>query len=131
MTSDQTFDGTSNPQQHADFSVLRAVENRRWYVRAGSTGLSQIIDAAGRVRENLPSGVAGTIGGAVALRTETSLYVRWGDWFVGACAAAVILALAIPAAAAAGLKRRPGTATEDATGPGGRPGRTNPSETGP
>lgn len=108
MTSDQTFDGTPNPQQHADYAVLRAVETRRYFVRAGATGLSEVIDAAGRVREKLPSGVAGTLNGAVRLREDVTPFVRWGDWFVGLCA------LGVAGTAAATLSRRTRPAAEPA-----------------
>ncbi|MBC8135195.1 MAG: apolipoprotein N-acyltransferase [Fibrella sp.] len=84
-TSDQTFDETPNPQQHADLCVLRAVETRRYFVRAGSTGLSQIIDASGRVRRNIPSLKAGTIVDTIVLRQDQTFFVRFGDWFVAVC----------------------------------------------
>lgn len=85
-TSDQTFDGTPNPQQHADLCVLRAVETRRYFVRAGATGLSQIIDSSGRVRRNIPSLKAGTIIDSFVIDRDETLFVRFGDWFVGLCA---------------------------------------------
>jgi apolipoprotein N-acyltransferase len=89
MTSDQTFDGTPNPQQHADLAVLRAVETRRYFVRAGATGLSEIIDPKGSVVKRLPSGVTGTFAGEVRLRSDRTFFVRHGDWFVGLCALGV------------------------------------------
>lgn len=85
-TSDQTFDGTPNPQQHADLCVLRAVETRRWFVRSGATGLTEIIDATGSVRRKLPTGKAGTIVETVVLRTGETFFVRFGDWFAYGCA---------------------------------------------
>ncbi len=124
MTSDQTFDGTSNPQQHADLAVLRAVENRRWFVRAGSTGLSEMLAPTGEVRAGLPSGVKGVIGGDVTLRSEKTLFVRWGDWFVGGCAALTALATL---AAIRSSRRRPADATE----PAAPSEQTTPSATAP
>ena len=86
-TSDETFDETPNPQQHADFAVLRAVETRRSFIRAGATGLSEIVDAGGRVRRKIPSLKAGTLIDTVALRQGETFFVRFGDWFVGLCEA--------------------------------------------
>jgi apolipoprotein N-acyltransferase len=40
--------------QHFAASVLRAVENGIWYVRAGNTGYTALIDPYGRIRESIP-----------------------------------------------------------------------------
>jgi len=61
--------------------VLRAVETRRWFVRAGATGLTEVIDATGAVRRKLPTGKAGTVVETVVLRTGETFFVRYGDWF--------------------------------------------------
>lgn len=91
LTSDQTFGTTAGPYQHADLCVLRAVETRRYLVRAASTGVSQIVDPWGRVRSSLPIGVRGALVGDVRLRTDRTPYVRWGDWFLGLCAVFVVV----------------------------------------
>jgi len=91
LTSDQTFGTTAGPYQHADLCVLRAVETRRYLVRAASTGVSEIVDPWGRIRSSLPIGVRGALVGDVRLRTDRTPYVRWGDWFPGVCAAFVVL----------------------------------------
>ena len=91
-TSDETFDDTPNPQQHADLAVLRAVETRRYFIRAGATGCSEVIDPFGHVLRKIPSQKAGTITEAIALRTGETFFVRFGDWFV-ACAGLLLLIL--------------------------------------
>ena len=98
LTSDQTFGTTAGPYQHADLCVLRAVETRRWLVRAASTGVSQIVDPWGGIRDSLPIGARGALVGDVRSRTDRTLYVRGGDWFLGLCAAGVVL-LAVTASA--------------------------------
>jgi apolipoprotein N-acyltransferase len=55
LTSDQTFDGTIEQQQHLDVAIVRAVENRRFIVQAAGTGISAVIDPFGRVMAALPS----------------------------------------------------------------------------
>ncbi len=105
-TSDETFDGTPNPEQHADLCVLRAVETRRYFVRAGATGYSEIIDAGGNVSRRVPAGKPGTISDRVVLRTGETLFVRFGDWFVGVCAALTACAGMWVAARTRPLSRR-------------------------
>ena len=61
MTNDSWFGGTAAAEQHRDFAVLRAVETRRFVVRAASTGVSCIITPSGRVIDELGLGERGVI----------------------------------------------------------------------
>jgi apolipoprotein N-acyltransferase len=108
LTSDQTFGTTAGPQQHADLAALRAVETRRYVVRAASTGVSQIIDPWGRVTRSLGLNRRGALVGPVVLRDDRTLYVRGGDWFLAACAAglAVLIGLVRRGRAASGPSER-------------------------
>ena len=49
ISNDAWFGKTSAPYQHFAMSVLRAVENRRYLIRATNTGISGFIDPWGRV----------------------------------------------------------------------------------
>ncbi len=94
--------------QHAAHSVLRAVETRRPVIRAGNSGWSGWIDECGAIRAVLTKnhetgdvstspGEKGDDPGTVYFRGSATvpvtrdsrfigvqtLYVRWGDWFVG------------------------------------------------
>jgi apolipoprotein N-acyltransferase len=109
LTSDQTFGATAGPYQHADLSVLRAVETRRYLVRAAATGISEVIDPWGRVRTSLGINARGALTDAIRPRRDRSGYVRGGDWFVGACGA--FAAGALLSAALSGHRRRAGPAT--------------------
>ena len=103
LTSDQTFGKTpGGPYQHLDFSTLRAVETRRYLVRTAATGVSQILDPCGRVKEQLGMNRPGTLTGAVALRDDQTPFVRWGDWFLSVCGALAVGAVGL----AAGRGRR-------------------------
>jgi apolipoprotein N-acyltransferase len=105
MTSDQTFGTTAGPFQHADMSILRAVESGRYLVRAAATGVSMIIDPQGRVRERIGMNERGFTVGAVTLRNDQTPFVRWGDWFLHMCGA---VALGAAGYAAGGARRPPG-----------------------
>ena len=76
---------------HAAHSVLRAVENRRPVIRCGNAGWSGWIDPYGSVRDVLTN-EANSIyfrgSGSFSLTIDkqwqsyTSVYTRYGDWFV-------------------------------------------------
>jgi len=68
-------------------ATFRAVETRRWLVRAATTGVSGVFDPSGRVIDSLPSASAGVLLSRVQARTGTTPYVRFGDGFALACVA--------------------------------------------
>jgi apolipoprotein N-acyltransferase len=82
ITNDGWFGRSGMARQHASMSPLRAVETGRWVVRCGTTGISGFISPAGVWQSRLPLGVAGALIGTVGLRTDTTPYVRFGDWFL-------------------------------------------------
>jgi len=49
LTNDTWFGDTTEPLEHLALAQLRAVEHRRYLIRATNSGLSAIVDAAGRV----------------------------------------------------------------------------------
>ena len=49
LTNDTWFGDTTEPLEHLALAQLRAVEHRRYLVRATSSGVSAIVDAAGRI----------------------------------------------------------------------------------
>jgi apolipoprotein N-acyltransferase len=89
ITNDSWFGDTGMAEQHAALSPLRAVETGRWVVRCGLTGISGFVDPAGQWRSRLPPNTPGGLIGTVGLRTDTTPYVRFGDWFLWLCAALV------------------------------------------
>jgi len=64
--------------QHSAMSPLRAVEARKYIVRAASSGISQIIDPHGRIIETLNFGISDVLIGEVGLNKEISFYIRYG-----------------------------------------------------
>jgi apolipoprotein N-acyltransferase len=91
VTDDSWFGRTAEPAQHLRLAVLRAVETRRWLVRASNSGISAFIDPFGRVVASLPVGAAATLRHQVDAGHALTPYVRFGDWPI--LAAALILTL--------------------------------------
>ncbi|HEY0371903.1 MAG TPA: apolipoprotein N-acyltransferase [Thermoanaerobaculia bacterium] len=81
ITNDAWYDGTSAPAQHLWQARLRAVEGNRYLLRSATTGISAFIDPTGQVLQSIPMGKEGTIYATFEPRTETTPYVRFGDWF--------------------------------------------------
>jgi apolipoprotein N-acyltransferase len=93
ITNDAWYDGTSAPRQHLAQARLRAIEDDRWLLRAGTTGISALIDPTGRVIESIPMGSEGIIYAKVQSRKTTTPYVRFGDWFAWGAVVVVLIAL--------------------------------------
>jgi apolipoprotein N-acyltransferase len=93
ITNDAWYDGTSAPRQHLNQARLRAIEDDRYILRAGTTGISALIDPTGRIIKELPMGQQGTIRAEFWTRTSTTPYVRFGDWFAWVAIAAVLIAV--------------------------------------
>jgi len=54
ITNDAWFGRTSAPYQHLSMTVFRAVETRLYLVRAANTGISAIVDPAGKILSRTP-----------------------------------------------------------------------------
>ncbi len=81
LTNDGWYGVSWAPSQHFAQAVLRAAETRRPVVRAALTGISGIVDAAGRVQQTLPVGATGVVAGAVQPTAGLTPRVRFGDWW--------------------------------------------------
>jgi apolipoprotein N-acyltransferase len=80
ILNDAWFGDTAEPWIHNALSKFRAVEHRRDLVRAANSGVSSIIDAAGRTQRHSGTFVRATVEGTVHLRTRRTLYSYTGDW---------------------------------------------------
>lgn len=67
------------PVQHFSMAVFRAVETRRYLVRAAAGGISGFVDPSGRMYALLDRGEASTSLASVYLRNDQTPYVRWGE----------------------------------------------------
>jgi len=76
-------------------AAFRAIEVRRWLVRATPTGVSAVVDPAGRARARAAWGEAAVLHGRVRLARARTLYERVGEAPALAAAAwAALLAVA-------------------------------------
>jgi apolipoprotein N-acyltransferase len=96
ITNDAWFGATSAPYQHFSMARMRAVENRRYLVRAANTGISGAVDPWGRVLAESRLDEVTRVSTQIEPRTSRSPYVVWGDLFARLCvvlgAIAVVLA---------------------------------------
>lgn len=79
LSNDADFGASAEPAQHNAASVLRAVEYGRPWVQASVNGPSMLIDAHGKIVENLGTiGASGWIVRTVSLAGTTTIYQRFG-----------------------------------------------------
>jgi len=81
ITNDAWFGRSSAPYQHFSMAVFRAVENRRYVVRAANTGISGIIDPYGRILTSSPIFIKTIVEGVVHPLKVQTFYLRYGDIF--------------------------------------------------
>lgn len=85
ITNDSWFGRTAAAAQHHDFSILRAVENRRYVVRNATTGISSLIAPDGRIIADAGLGESTVVKGSVATTDKRTIYTKYGDWFAALC----------------------------------------------
>lgn len=85
LTNDTWLGDTSGPEQHLQAAVMRAVESRRWLVRASNSGVSAFIAPSGRLVKHSALFTSAMLQHTIALRKDETFYMRWGDWFVYLC----------------------------------------------
>ena len=87
LSNDGYFGRTEAREQHLLLARMRAIENRRFIIRATNDGFSAIIDPAGRLIRTLPpyQQLASPVQYGVV--EGTTFYSRHGDWFAWACLA--------------------------------------------
>ncbi len=79
MTNDGWWGNTEGYRQHLNFARLRAIETRRWVVRAANSGSSAVINSQGQVLSRTAYNTRAALRADVYLQTEISFYVRYGD----------------------------------------------------
>jgi apolipoprotein N-acyltransferase len=80
LTSDAWFGESRLAELHLAIAQLRAVEHRRYLVHATSTGVTAVVDAAGRVVTRLPAHVRTSGLATVRSLRSSTLYDELGPW---------------------------------------------------
>ena len=91
ITNDGWYGKSSAPYQHFAMAVLRSVENRRYILRAATTGISGIIDPYGRILSKSELMTQTFLLGKITPSTKLTLYTKFGDVLpVGSLTLAII-----------------------------------------
>ncbi len=90
LSNDGYFGHTPARAQHLLIARMRAVENRRFLIRATNDGLTAVVDPAGKIVQSIPPfrQVAALV--HYANVGDVTFYARYGDWFAWGCLAVAI-----------------------------------------
>jgi apolipoprotein N-acyltransferase len=85
LSNDAYFGHSEARQQHLLLARMRAVENRRYLIRATNDGITAIIRPDGLIAKELPP--YRELAASVRYGTVESItfYARHGDWFAWTC----------------------------------------------
>ena len=109
MSNDSWFDGSLEPEQQLQMARMRALETRRWVLRATLTGHTAFVDPQGRIAARAPQGGIQVLAGEIVPMAGATPYIRWGD------APVLGLAMALVGWAAWGRRRSSRQREADAT----------------
>jgi apolipoprotein N-acyltransferase len=79
ITNDAWFGTLTGPFQHFAQARLRAVEQGLPLIRVANTGVTAVVDARGRVVDQLPFGVMAALDTRIPGKLAPTPYSRWGD----------------------------------------------------
>jgi len=85
ISNDGYFGHTEAREQHLLLVQMRAVENRRFIIRATNDGLTAVIDPSGRIIKELPPYEELAAPVRYGTVESTTFYTRHGDWFAWSC----------------------------------------------
>ncbi|MFH1440865.1 MAG: apolipoprotein N-acyltransferase [Candidatus Omnitrophota bacterium] len=98
ISNDAWFKDTSEPYQHMQASVFRAVENRVFVVRCANTGVSAFISPSGKIISQVHdiTGKGTYVKGVAAEKVfaptgQLSFYTRKGDIFILLCLILILI----------------------------------------
>jgi apolipoprotein N-acyltransferase len=79
ITNDGWYGQSSAPYQHFAMAVIRAVENRRYLLRAATTGISGIVDPYGRIRSRSELMTQTMLYDTITPIDKNTIYTKHGD----------------------------------------------------
>ena len=105
ISNDAWFGTTFGARQHFQMGRMRAVENGRWLLRAGNSGITAAIDPYGRIVAELPAHQAGFLAAPYSLSTRTTPFSWIGEWIL--LLALLLIALGLRAQTSPGSLDKP------------------------
>jgi apolipoprotein N-acyltransferase len=96
ILNDAWYGNTAAPYQHQALALWRAIENRRYLLRGSNSGVTSIIDAAGRVVAEGGLFTAEVVSAAVPRLRLTTFYTRYGDVFAWLVLVGAVILLIVP-----------------------------------
>lgn len=102
ISNDDWFGQRPALAQHLHAALFRAIENRRFLLRATNSGLTVVVDPRGAIVEALPPSEPGALVASVVMLPTITFYARYGDVFAWGC---VLLLLALPLSMVVGRRR--------------------------
>jgi apolipoprotein N-acyltransferase len=95
ISNDAWYGDSPAAFQHLEMARLRAIENRRYVLRATNDGITTLIDPYGRVEKQIPRHQAAVLPAPFSYRSGQTFYTKHGDVFGWLCTAlAGVIALA-------------------------------------
>jgi apolipoprotein N-acyltransferase len=79
ITNDAWFSRGDGAAQHYAMGRMRAIETRRYLLRAGNDGITGVVDPQGRTLAQLPRGISAVMAAPFAMTTEVTPWVRYGN----------------------------------------------------
>jgi apolipoprotein N-acyltransferase len=86
LTNDGWYGDSNAPFQHFSIARWRAVENRRYFLRAANSGISAVIEPTGRIQTETGILSPAVCEGRFTFIAQQTFYTRYGDVFVFLCA---------------------------------------------
>jgi apolipoprotein N-acyltransferase len=80
ITNDAWWGNTPGYKQHFEMSALRAIETRRYVLRAANTGISAFIDPLGNACQKTEYETQTAISQTVYLNSDMTFYTKYGDF---------------------------------------------------
>ena len=85
LTNDGWYGVSAAPYHHLEIARVRAVENRRYFLRAANTGFSAVIEPTGRIAASTGLAEKSICLGRFGFIEETTFYSRHGNVFLWLC----------------------------------------------
>lgn len=85
ISNDSWFGRSAAPYQHLAMAVFRSIENRRYLLRSTSSGISALVDPAGRINHQSPLHQPQEFLARFQYLTGQTVFTRWGYLFPYVC----------------------------------------------